>query len=143
MAKFINFLLSSDLSKSFWVSVPGGFWRLNPLLVKNNSVDSRSAAPSHVGHNSSAHVARGGRLLTDAAICNFEYIEISQDIREILKLCASKFMEILKKHGMKISMFRKYTRLKIARVLNKPNRIGHSNREHATSSNRGRLERFI
>ena len=89
MAKFINFLLSSDLSKSFWVSVPGGFWRLNPLLVTNNSVDSRSAAPSHVGHNSSAHVARGGRLLTDAAICNIEYIEISQDIREILKLCAS------------------------------------------------------
>ena len=43
-----------------------------PLSFKNNSVCLRTAVESHVSHKSSAHVARSGRLRTDAVICNWK-----------------------------------------------------------------------
>ena len=50
---------------------------LLPLSVTNTSVHSRTAAASHVGHNSNAHVVRSGRSRTDAACCNWMEASIS------------------------------------------------------------------
>ena len=41
---------------------------VNPLSVKNNSVDEQTASVSHGGHNNSAHVAHSSRLQTDAGV---------------------------------------------------------------------------
>ena len=44
--------------------------KLKPLSVTDNRVGTRSAAASHVGHNSSVHNSLSGRSRTDAVICN-------------------------------------------------------------------------
>ena len=44
--------------------------QLKLLSVTNNSVDSRTAAASHMGDTSSAHDSRSGRLRTNAVICS-------------------------------------------------------------------------
>ena len=43
---------------------------VKPLSATNNSVASRMDATNHVGHNSSAHVARSGHSRTDAILHN-------------------------------------------------------------------------
>ena len=58
---------------------------LKPPSFTNNSVDSRTAAASHMvhmvhmGHNSSAHVARNGRLRFDAFICSWKTLKLVQE----------------------------------------------------------------
>ena len=47
-----------------------GVYLLKPLSVTNHSVDSPTAAASHVDNNCSAHVVRGSR--TAAVICNWK-----------------------------------------------------------------------
>ena len=75
---FFATFLGNDCSCFLWVSL----WiescpicsllsAIKPLSVTNNNVSWWTATASHVGHNSNAHVARSGRLRTDAVICNW------------------------------------------------------------------------
>ena len=51
-----------------WQPMKKCFSALKRLSDTNNTVDSRTTAVSHVGHNSSAKVARSGNSRTDAFI---------------------------------------------------------------------------
>ena len=48
------------------------------LSVKTISIGSQTAAASHLGHKSSAHVARSGRLRTDLGIWNWKGLLVAK-----------------------------------------------------------------
>ena len=56
---------------------------LKPLSVTNNSVSSRTAAASHMGHNSSAHAVRRSSLRTNDVRCNRNGLLV-----DLLKICS-------------------------------------------------------
>ena len=47
-------------------------YNLMPISATNNSVNSQTAAASHVGYNNSSYITHSGRSRTDAAGCSWK-----------------------------------------------------------------------
>ena len=68
MTGLIHYFWNLDKRKvEFWSLMP----IQKPFSVTNNSVGTRMATVSQVGHNSSTHVACSGRSRTNAVICSW------------------------------------------------------------------------